>query len=84
MKHQERMDVVAGLRELRRHAGLLHSDPMRKPGLCYQFLSEIVYTESSCAMLVSSLKNFGAENPSPVRQSDQNANRMQMTLSHAC
>ena len=69
VKHQARMDIVVGLRELKRHAGLLHNDRMRKPGLCYHSPFKMVYTDSPCTMLVPSFGNFRGENPSPVRKS---------------
>jgi hypothetical protein len=91
VKHQARMDVVAGLRELRRHTGLLHSDPMQEGQTLLSFPpTKMVYIESSCAMLVSSLENFwsgesiSSQTKRVANAIDQNANRMQRTLSHAC
>jgi hypothetical protein len=71
--------IVAGFRELKRHAGLLHSE---EAGTLLPFPPQMAYTDSPYAMSMPSFENFGGENPSPARKSilptllTENANRM--------
>ena len=57
VKHQARTDVAVGLGELKRHAGLLHNDRMRKPGLCYHSLPRwsIPTVPATCLCLASEI-----------------------------